>query len=295
MIQTMNDNTTETTGAISQRVSIQGYEGCFHQLAARHFFGPGVDVLPCATFGDVVRSVETGDACAGVMAIENSIAGSIMPNYRLLQKGSLKIVGEVLLHIRQHLMVLPGVGIGSVEEVRSHPMALLQCMDFLEREDHRRFRLVETEDTALSARRLRETGCRSAAAIAGSLAAELFGLEIIAPDIHTVKNNYTRFLILRRADDVYKAEGADKASLYFSVPHEHGSLVSVLRCFDGRGINMTKLQSYPIPSDPFRYLFHVDVEFERMDDFEDAMEAVRRVTDRLCVCGVYKRGGFVNG
>ncbi|MDE6482235.1 MAG: prephenate dehydratase [Rikenellaceae bacterium] len=276
------------------KVSIQGYEGCFHQLAAWHFFGSDVEVLPCATFGDVVRSVETGDVAAGVMAIENSIAGSIMPNYRLLQKGSLKIVGEVLLHIRQHLMALPGVAIDSVEEVRSHPMALLQCMDFLEREDHRRFRLVEAEDTALSARRLMETGSRNAAAIAGSLAAELFGLEIIAPDIHTVKNNYTRFLILRRADEVRVEEGADKASLYFSVPHEHGSLVSVLRCFDGLGINMTKLQSYPIPSDPFRYLFHVDVEFERMDCFETAMEAVRGVTDRLCVCGVYKRGVFVN-
>ena len=280
--------------ARSPKVSIQGYEGCFHQLAACHFFGPGVEVLPCATFGDVVRSVETGEADAGVMAIENSIAGSIMPNYRLLQKGSLTIVGEVLLHIRQHLMARPGVGMESVEEVRSHPMALLQCMDFLEREDHRRFRLVETEDTALSARRLVETGRRDAAAIAGSLAAELFGLEIIAPDIHTVKNNYTRFLILRRAGEAGKVEGADKASLYFSVPHEHGSLVSVLRCFDGRGINMTKLQSYPIPSDPFRYLFHVDVEFDSVSGFEEAMEAVRGVTERLCVCGIYKKGLFVN-
>jgi len=228
------------------------------------------------------------------MAIENSIAGSIMPNYRLLQKGSLKIVGEVVLHIRQHLMTMPGVGIDMVEEVRSHPMALLQCMDFLERDDHRRFRLVETEDTALSARRIMETGRRDAAAIAGSLAAELFGLEIIASDIHTVKNNYTRFLVLRRANEATVAEDADKASLYFSIPHEHGSLVSVLRCFDGRGINMTKLQSYPIPSDPFRYLFHVDVEFDRMEGFGEAMEAVRGVTERLCVCGVYKRGVLVN-
>ncbi len=278
----------------ASKVSIQGYEGCFHQLAARRFFGPDAEVLPCATFGDVVRSVEEGSADAGVMAIENSIAGSIMPNYRLLQKGALKIVGEVLLHIRQHLMALPGVSIDMIEEVRSHPMALLQCMDFLEREDHRRFRLVETEDTALSARRIMETGRRDAAAIAGSLAAELFGLEIIAPDIHTVGNNYTRFLVLRRADEVTVSEDADKASLYFSIPHEHGSLVSVLRCFDGKGINMTKLQSYPIPSDPFRYLFHVDVEFDRTECFEEAMDDVRGVTDRLCVCGVYKRGVLVN-
>lgn len=288
-----NDNGGSSSKPL--KISIQGYRGCFHQLAAQHFFGDGIEIVECSTFRDVVKLIESGEVDAGMMAIENSIAGSIMHNYSLLQNYSLRIVGEVLLHIRQHLMALPGVTIDQVEEVHSHPMALLQCIDFLEGNSERRFRLIETEDTALSAKRLSESGQRNAAAIAGSLAAELFGLDIIAPDIHTVKNNYTRFLALCRADKALPVKNADKASLYFKIPHTHGSLVSVLRCFDGTGLNMTKLQSYPIPTDPFNYLFHTDVEFGKMEEFEQAMEAARQVTDDLCICGIYKKGDFING
>lgn len=274
------------------KVAIQGYEGCFHQLAARRFFGGGVEAVECATFREVVSCVRHERVDAGVMAIENSIAGSIMPNYGLLQGGWCRITGEVLLHIRQHLMALPGVTLDEIEEVHSHPMALLQCVDFLEGHG-RRFRLVETEDTALSARRVSQAGTRNVAAIAGALAAELFGLDIIAGDIHTVKDNYTRFLIICRADKAEVVDDVDKASLYFKVPHRQGALVTVLRCFDEYGMNMSKLQSCPIPADPFTYLFHADVEFESVSDFDRAVAAVRRLTEELCVCGVYKKGCFV--
>lgn len=274
------------------KVAMQGYEGCFHQLAARRFFGEDVEAMACATFGDVTRCVGQGSVDAGIMAIENSIAGSIMPNYGLLEGGAYRITGEVLLHIRQHLMALPGVRLDEIEEVHSHPMALLQCVDFLEGQG-RRLRLVETEDTALSARRVSLAGERHVAAIAGSLAAELFGLDIVAADIHTVKDNYTRFLVICRADKAERVDGADKASLYFKVPHRQGSLVAVLRCFDEQGLNMSKLLSCPIPADPFTYLFHADVEFGDEADFDKAVVAARRLTDELCVCGVYKKGRFV--
>src|ERR1700742_21981 len=165
---------------MNKKVSIQGYEGSFHQVAAQHFFGKDVEVITCATFREVVRvALSRKESDGGVMAIENSIAGSILPNYNLLQKSSLKVVGEIYLQIRQHLLVNPGVQIEDIREVHSHPMALLQCIDFLEK--HPEWKLVETEDTALSARHLQQHRSKHTAAIASRLAANLFGLEILAP------------------------------------------------------------------------------------------------------------------
>ena len=164
------------------KVAIQGYEGSFHHIVAERYWGEGIEIVPCPTFREVARQVESGDSDCGVMAIENSIAGSILPNLGILHNSRLQAVGEYYLHIRQNLMALPGVRLEDIEEVHSHPMALLQCVDFL---DPHGWKLVETEDTALSARRIAERGTRNAAAIAGELAARLFGLEILAPDIHT--------------------------------------------------------------------------------------------------------------
>src|SRR5689334_20238610 len=176
----------------ANRVSIQGYEGSFHQMAARQFFGKDIEVIPCATFRDVVKiAANKKESDGGVMAIENSIAGSILPNYNLLQKSNLRIIGEVYLHIRQNLMVNPGVTLEDIREVHSHYMALQQCLEYL---DKYNWKLVETEDTALSARNIHIHKSKHIAAIASKLAAELFGLHIIAPSIHTMKNNYTRFL-----------------------------------------------------------------------------------------------------
>lgn len=268
-----------------QKVAIQGYEGSFHHIVAHRYCGAEIEIVPCATFREVARQVESGMSDYGVMAIENSIAGTILPNLGILHNSGLQIVGEYYLHIRQNLMVLPGVRLEDIKEVHSHPMALLQCVDFL---DPHGWKLVETEDTALSARRLAERGIRDAAAIAGDLAAELFGLEIIAPDIHSIRNNCTRFLILR-PDHQVVAEDADKASLCFKTNHAHGSLMQVLREMEDSTINMTKLQSSPIPSEPWHYMFHVDMEFDRMADYNRVIERMRLVTEELHVYGVYKK------
>jgi len=181
---------------MTTKIAIQGYEGSFHQEAARKFFGQKVEVIPCATFYEVVKiASDKQSSDGGIMAIENSIAGSILPNYNLLQTSSLTIAGEVYLQINQHLLVNPGVQLQDIREVHSHPMAIQQCLGFLHSHN---WKLVETEDTALSAKHVHQHKSKHIAAIASKLAAELFQLEIIAPNIHTMKNNYTRFLILKR-------------------------------------------------------------------------------------------------
>ncbi len=268
------------------KVAIQGYEGCFHQIVAEHYFGLDAQIVPCATFRQVAKAVETGEADYGVMAVENSIAGSIIANYSILQNSKLQVCGEVYLHVRQQLVALPGVRLEEIEEVRSHPMALLQCMDYL---DEHPWRLVEGGDTALCAKQIAESGQRNVAAVAGIRAAELYGLEIIAPDIHTIKNNHTRFCVLRRATGALP-EGADKASLYFRTYNEHGALLNVLRQMEESKINMSKLQSYPIPSEPWHYLFHVDVEFDDMDEYLRVLGKLALAAEGLHVYGVYRKG-----
>lgn len=274
------------------RVSIQGYEGSFHQVAARRFFGDDVEVITCATFRDVVRiAANRVESDGGVMAIENSIAGSILPNYNLLQKSDLKVVGEIYLQIGQHLLVNPGVTLEDIREVHSHPMALLQCIDYLE--THPAWKLVETEDTALSAKHLHQHRSRHTAAIASSLAAELFGLETLAPDIQTMKNNYTRFLVLQRADVAQPVNDPDKASVNFHTDHSRGSLARVLSKIADGGINLSKLQSMPIPGSDWEYSFHADMEFDGLDQFHRVMEAIRPITAELKIYGTYKKGRTV--
>src|SRR5215212_4705438 len=194
--------------------AIQGFEGSFHQVAAQQFFGKAVEVITCANFRDVIKIASNKkESDGGVMAIENSIAGSILPNYNLLQKTSLKIIGEVYLQIKQNLLVNPGIKLEDIREVHSHPMALLQCLEYLEKYN---WKLIETEDTALSAKHIHQHRSKHIAAIASKLAADLYELDIIAPNIHTLKNNYTRFLVLQHADKVRQIENADKASLIFN-------------------------------------------------------------------------------
>ena len=266
--------------------AIQGYEGSFHQVAAQLYFGKDVEVIPCATFRDVVKVAGNKKESEGaVMAIENSIAGSILANYNLLQKSSLNIAGEIYLQIRQHLMVYPGVQLDDIREVHSHTMALQQCYQFL---DKYKWKLVETEDTALSAKHVHQHRSKHIAAIASKLAADIFGLDVIAPNIHTLKNNYTRFLILKREND--EIEGADKASVNFHTDHSRGSLARVLTRIADGGINLSKLQSFPIPGSDFKYSFHADMEFDSVQQFQDVMKAIRPLTEELRVYGIYKRG-----
>jgi prephenate dehydratase len=274
------------------RVSIQGYEGSFHQVAARHFFGEDVEVITCATFREVIRvASDRKESEGGVMAIENSIAGSILPNYNLLQKSELRVIGEIYLQIGQQLLVNPGVSLEDIREVHSHPMALLQCIDFLEK--HPSWKLVETEDTALSAKQLHQHRGKHTAAIASELAARLFGLDILAPDIQTMKNNYTRFLILQRADVAREVPEPDKASVNFHTDHSRGSLARVLTTIADGGINLSKLQSMPIPGSDWEYSFHADMEFEGLEQFQRVVDGIRPITAELKILGTYKKGRTV--
>jgi len=269
-------------------VAIQGYAGSFHQEAAQVFLGQNVTVIPCATFREVVRVAGERSLSAGaVMAMENSIVGSILPNYNLLQKSNLRIVGEIYLQIRQQLIVNVGVKLEDIREVHSHHMALLQCTDFL---DKHNWKLVETEDTALSAKHIHQHRSKHAAAIASRSAAELYGLDIIAPDIHTLKNNYTRFLVLRRTDEADVVPGADKSSLYFETDHSKGSLARVLTSIADQGINLSKLQSFPIPGSEWKYFFHADVEFDSLEQFDRMLSDLKGITEELKVYGIYKKG-----
>lgn len=226
------------------------------------------------------------------MAIENSIAGSILPNYNLLQKSNLVVIGEVYLSISQNLLVNKGVKLSDIKEVHSHPMALLQCMDYLEKNN---WKLVETEDTALSARHIQQHHSRHAAAIASKLAAELYNLDVIGPDIHTLKNNVTRFLVLVRKKDAMPVPRANKASIYFQTDHSKGILAKVLAVIANGGINLSKLQSMPIPGSNFKYGFYADMEFDDQERLHKMLASLASLTNNLRIFGIYEKGKVVKG
>lgn len=277
---------------MSIKVSIQGYEGSFHQVAAQQYFGKDTEVIPCATFREVIKIASSKkESDGGVMAIENSIAGSILPNYNLLQKSKLKIIGEVYLQISQNLLVNPGVKLEDIREVHSHYMAIQQCLQYL---DKFNWKLVETEDTALSAKHIHQHKSKHIAAIASKLAAELFNLDVIGPNIHTMKNNYTRFLILQREDVAKQVADANKASVNFHTDHSRGSLAKVLTAIADGGINLSKLQSFPIPGSDWRYSFHADMEFDTLEQFDKVIDDIKPLTEEVKVYGVYKNGKTPN-
>lgn len=278
------------TQADTVHMAIQGYEGSFHQEAANLFFKRKVTVECCDTFKEVIAAAKDPDRTDGcLMAIENSIAGSILPNYNLLQASDLRITGEVYMQINQNLLVNHDVELEDIKEVHSHTMALQQCYEYL---DQFRWKLVDAEDTALSARHIAQHKARHIAAIASKLAAELYGLKIIAPKIQTLKNNYTRFLVLRRKEDLTESIEGNKASINFYTDHSKGSLARVLSIISKEEVNLTKLQSFPIPGTEFRYQFHADMEFEQISDFEKVMAKVKPVTTGLKIYGIYKRGSW---
>jgi len=271
-----------------KKVTIQGFEGSFHQMAARQYFGADVEVICCSTFREVIKIASNKkESDGGVMAIENSIAGSILPNYNLLQKSNLRIVGEIYLQIKQNLLVNPGVRLEDIREVHSHPMAIQQCFGFL---DKYNWKLIESEDTALSAKQVHQHRSKHIAAIASKLAAELFELEILAPSIQTLKNNYTRFLILNREEDVKEITVADKASINFHTDHSKGSLARVLTKIADAGINLSKLQSFPIPGSDWKYSFHADLEFDNLKQFYNVVEELKMISEDFKIYGVYKNG-----
>lgn len=273
---------------MNKKVGIQGYAGSFHHIAARNYLGNDVEVIQCTTFSEVVKVATNKKlSIGGFMAIENSIAGSILPNYALLEKSNLTITGEIYLHINQHLMVNKGVKLEDIREVHSHPMALLQCIDFLEKYPH--WKLIEKEDTASSAKNIQHHRNKHAAAIAGDFAAELYGLHIIKPRIQTHKNNYTRFLFLQRENSTTSGN-ANKATISFQTDHSKGALAKVLTKIASANINLSKLQSIPVPTKEWQYIFHADLEFDHLKDFSNAINNIQPLIDQLKIFGTYRKG-----
>lgn len=269
-------------------MAIQGYEGSFHQEAANIFFNKNVTVECCDTFKEVIAAAKDNERTDGcIMAIENSIAGSILPNYNLLQKSDLKIIGEVYMQINQNLLVNHDVELEDIKEVHSHTMAIQQCYEYL---DQFKWKLVDSDDTALSAKHIAKHKSKQIAAIASSLAAELYDLKMIAPKIQTLKNNYTRFLVLKRPQDITEEQTGNKASVNFQTIHKEGSLARVLGMIAIHKINLTKLQSFPIPGSEFKYQFQVDMEFDKMIDFEKVIEKIKPLTEAIKIYGIYNKG-----
>lgn len=273
------------------RVAIQGVRGAFHEIAARQTLGNDIIPVECMTFRDLVEATETGKADAALMAIENSVAGGILPNYALLRNSDLQIVGEVYLRIVQNLLALPGETKDSINEVSSHPMAIQQCIDFLEQNPH--MRIVESVDTALSAKKIAEEELRGKAAIGSSLAAKLFGLEIIAPEIESNKENYTRFLILTRKNGKIHNTHSDKASVCFSAKHEPGALANILKDIAACGVNLTMLHSLPKVGAKWEYVFHADLAY---DSYMQYLETVKMLSESVTyfkVLGEYQAGSEI--
>ena len=279
----------------TRKVAIQGVAGCFHHEAAIKFWGEEIELIPGMTFNEAVDNIESGLADFGILAIENSLAGSIIPNYNLLRKSKLKICGEISIHIEQHLMTLPGQKMEDIKEVHSHPMALHQCKDFFM--NYPKIKLVESNDTALSAKLIAENRTEGRAAIASKLAAERYGLEIIQRGIESHKDNYTRFLIVTRKltenHQFVEEEPTNdlKASIYFQTLHRKGSLAMVLTTIATYGINLAKIQSHPVPSKNSLYGFYADLEVENREQFQEVLQDLEHQTTLLEILGIYKRGG----
>ena len=286
MVSTTTKSKPPAQSAI--RVSIQGYAGAFHETAARQFFTDReVTIVPAHTFEEVVEQVTAAEKSdTALMAIENTLAGSLMSNYHLLHNNDVRITGEVYLRIKQNLMALPGTRIENLREVYSHPIAIAQVRRFFR--DYPNIRLIEAADTALSARHVKETQDPTRGAVAGELAAELYGLEILAPSIETNKLNHTRFLVLDKGKYTGQDKG-NKVSLSFCVSHEAGSLYRVLAILGAYQINLTKIQSMPIIGQPWQYRFFVDFVAEGEVGWQQAMEGISPITQDLRVLGVYEQ------
>jgi prephenate dehydratase len=268
------------------KVAIQGVKGAFHEIAALTYFGEKIDVIECNSFEDVAKSLKNQLVDYALMAIENTVAGSIIPNYTLIRENPIKIVGEEYLRIKQNLLGLPGQKIEDLQEVHSHYMAIAQCRDFLAQFPG--IKLIESDDTASSAKEIGTQRLRNRAGIASDLAAKKYGLEILASEIETNKKNYTRFLVLSHKDKVTKEEAITKSSLCFSIPHQRASLSSILSILAFYKLDLTKIQSMPIVGKEFQYFFYVDVTFDDYHQFEEAIWSLKPLVNDLQILGEYK-------
>ena len=272
------------------RIAIQGGAGAFHEIAARLCLKKNeIDIVPAETFAELVDLIENDDSVdGGLMAIENTIAGSLMKNYTLLQHSNLLIMGETFLRIKQNLMALPGTKIEDLKAVHSHPIAIEQCLEFFKQ--YPEITLVDSPDTALSAKMVRDGQLTDVGAIASTLAADLYGMEILEEGIETNKKNHTRFLVLQHKDKAKQHPKSNKVSITFCLSHEVGNLHSVLAVLAAYQLNLTKIQSAPIIGKPWEYQFFVDFITGGDISFNLGIDALRPITQKLQVLGVYPQG-----
>ena len=269
-------------------IAIQGAEGSNHHKVARDFYGTSIALKECMSFDALVDSLLDASAKFGVMALENTIAGSIIPNYALIDKHNLHITGEEYLNIHHHLMGLKGQNINDIKEVWSHPMALLQCKEFFKK--HPQIKLVEDVDTAEVAKRISKENLVGIAAIAPKIAAEIFDLTIIEDEIQTIKDNATRFVIVQTHEPTNGIDQINKASLKFQLNHKRGSLAAILNVLSDCKMSLTKIQSLPVIETPWKYSFFVDVTFEAYEDYKKAATIIEIMAEEFKVLGTYKNG-----
>lgn len=271
-----------------KKVAIQGILGSFHHQVVEEFFLENVSIKKCKSFSQVAENLAKDEVCHAVMAIENSIAGTILPNYALMDKFNIKVIGEHYLNINMNLLGLKGQNIHDIKEVHSHPIALLQCAEFFSKYPH--IKLVESSDTANAAKNIRDNNLEGIGALAGNKAAELYDLEILKPSVHTVKSNKTRFVVLKKDNSNYNEKNIDKASLKFELDDSPGSLATVLNVINNCKLNLTKIQSMPIIEKPFTYSFFIDVIFEKRKHYEKAKSLLEIMTLDFKVLGEYQSG-----
>ena len=276
-----------------KKVAIQGFEGSYHDIATRQFFNSeDTELICCETFSEVFTALKSDSNVIALVAIENTIAGSLLHNYELLRESGVVIIGEQKLRIAHCICCLPDEDWADLHEVHSHPVALAQCEAFLQR--HPELKAVQADDTALSAKEIKEKQLRGHAAICSVHAANLYGMRILQENIETNKHNFTRFLVVadRWKADELRAEGIgqqpDKANIVFSLPHEEGSLSQILSIFTFYRINLTKIQSLPIIGREWEYMFYVDVTYNDYTRFRQSIDAVRPLTKELNILGEYK-------
>lgn len=282
---------------MKKRVTIQGEPGCFHDAAAREYFaGEDIETIPCETFISMFDKLKTDASLYGIVAIENTIAGSLLQNHELLRQSNLSIVGEHKIHISHVLAALPGQTIDDLTEVNSHPMALMQCEQYLLR--HSNLKMVEKNDTAGSAKEIAEKHLMGHAAVCGKYAAELYGLNILEEGIQTNKRNFTRFLILAdpiEASTYMSQKVKNKASVVFTLPHTQGSLSKILTIFSFYDINLSKIQSLPIIGREWEYRFYINLTFEDYTRYRQSIDAVRPLINDFKILGEYTEYNKENG
>lgn len=272
-----------------KKVAIQGGHGAYHDIAAHNYFQEELEIVPCLTFKDIFLKAESDETLLAVMAIENTIAGGLLQNHDLLKINNMKIIGEQKLRVSHTLSALPGQSLSDIREVISHPMALMQCSDFLDTLPD--VKVVEHEDTALAAKDIFDKNMKGVAAVCSKRAAEIYNLEVLAEGIETNKRNFTRFLVLAHESmdlDARKSSKIDKASLVFVLPHKEGSLSQVLSVFSFYDINLTRIQSLPIVGREWEYQFYIDLAFDDCNRYKQSVNAILPLISDLKVLGEYE-------